>query len=117
MRERFAQLADAFIEEVRQTPFRPDTEVFLIYHCLTQARDEVSFRILLAPIARITIPGAGELAASWEETLHRQVIINDINSLVRAAPEGFVCFRGGPAGMPLRVVDFEIQVQPPPAGS
>jgi hypothetical protein len=117
MTSRFSQLADEFIARVRSTKITPQTDVVLVYHLVDEQRKELPpFRDSITPRTTVRWPGKPEKAPALAEQLHLDTICQNIDSLVRAAPEGYFLLRGAPQ-IPVAVRDFDLEIIDPLAES
>ncbi len=109
MDDHFAKLADEFIIRVKASSLSPTAEVTLIYKCVDQQGKELApIRTSLTPTT--TVRGfQQEAGQAFARSVHIDTIIGNINSLVRNPPKGLVMLRDAPQ-IPLRVVDFEMEI-------
>src|SRR4051812_35671576 len=102
MAKQFAALADLFESRVRATALTGTTEVTLVYRCVDErGREQPPFRVSLVPLTTVRglDPGTGKTFAT---AMHLDSILQNINSSVRHAPEGFVMLKGAPQ-TPVRI--------------
>jgi hypothetical protein len=113
MSKDFGRKADEFIARIQSLDLDRTTEVNLVYYGMTESGAGVSFiRSLMSITPRTTVrwPGHKGQAEAMAKSVHRQDIIGNINSLVRHTPEGFVLIHDAPEHVPLKIVDFELQI-------
>lgn len=110
MTQRFAQRADEFIARIRAAPLDSATEFVLTYHCTDQAGNPIPpIRVSLTPTAQVTWPGNPEFARRFVAGLLQDAVIGNINSLVRAAPEGPILLRDA-AKEAVTIRDFTLDI-------
>lgn len=87
----FPAFADECIARVAAATISPATEVNVVYHCVDADGNELPpFRMEVAPLTRVSVPGDPELARRWAAKDHLNTIIGNINSLIRPSTQD--CF-------------------------
>lgn len=116
MNEHFAARAAEFIERVRATSLDPSTEFVLVYHCVDQEERPVPpIKVPLEPTTKVRFEGSKdrrEAAHLFAASLHRGTVEDNINSLVRDAPEGLTRLHDGPEH-PVTIRDFSLEINQP----
>ncbi|HUY33367.1 MAG TPA: hypothetical protein VMV69_11520 [Pirellulales bacterium] len=106
----FSHRADEFIARIESVPLTASTEVVLVYHCLDERGVQVPpIREPLAPLVSVRMPGVREAGKRFAATVYRETIIDNINSLVRGAPNGMNKIPNAPQVL-LRIMDFELEI-------
>jgi uncharacterized protein (DUF433 family) len=113
MTQRFAQRADEFIARIRAAPLDSATEFVLTYYCTDQAGNPLPpIHVSLTPTTQVNWPGNLEAARRFAAALLRDGIVGNINSLVRAAPEGPILLRERPEEA-VTIQDFTLDIIQP----
>ncbi len=110
----FSHRADEFIARIESVPLTASTEVVLVYRCLDERGGQVPpIRESLTPLVSVRVPGVREALSRFTATaVYRTAIIDNINSLVREAPNGMTMIHGAPQ-VPLRIMDFALEISDP----
>ena len=110
--EPFAQLADEFERRVRQADITAGTDVILVMHCVDAAGNE------LPPLRRSLVPTTIVMGDGWEYSQdfiarrNLDVILQNINTLVRRASTEYMMTRHGHR-QAVRIVDMDLEIQSP----
>jgi hypothetical protein len=100
---------DEFVTRVTQMPLTSDTEVSLVYHCVTEIGVPVSFPVSVTPL--ISAKGLPhDVLSGVVEQAYRQTIIQNIVSLLGSVPDGFMMIKDAPVQVPLKLMDVKLKV-------
>jgi hypothetical protein len=110
----FAPLAEEFIAEVQSHTLTSTTEVNVVYHCVDEfGRMLTPFRMSMVAMTKVTAPGDPEFAREFALVMHRDSIIQNINSLVRPALPDRFCVPREYATTIMRLVRLELEILDP----
>src|ERR1700687_2447129 len=108
MSEKFTALADEFDQRIDTYVFTQTTNVRLIYVCVDQGGNEVRHEV--DSLATATVGGYGDAGPAAAMKMYKDLLHQNINSLVRGASDGWVRLRDVPQ-FPLQTINFELVIE------
>src|SRR5262249_40515682 len=97
----------------QRTKIMGATEVTILYQCVDQQGNAFPpIRTSITPRTTVQFPGDQGEARVFAAAMHLDLLIGNIDSLVRNAPTGYVSFPERP-GLAVQIRGFELEIEQP----